>query len=396
MTRDAQSPWRRVAVYDPGFIQQYGHHYTYNSLMRDAFAARGIPAQFFFTRYLPDWLAGEFPGCSKDIAALFYEGLINNETRLQNLRRRALRHAEELDRCMGAAKGKDCLLFAHTLDPAALLGIALWREALPSPQRPAAALSVMLGLFSNEEQCRELLTEAAGLLSRQGGARLFGGCRAIAGVLGDLSGAKCGVLPTPLPEAFAKREAPQAEGILYGVMGEARIDKNMHILPAAIVRYLAMGGRGDFDLAVTPTESKLTDAMVLLHDFSESRPDRIRLSFKHLGVDDYYAKMAACGALIVPYSYGRFRPSGLVIESAVQGVPMIALKGGILEEELGGLDNGSLFIEEATAACLSAALLRFDKEYDARIAKAREAGRVCAARHGAGAVIACLTGEDRT
>ena len=390
MTRKTQAPWRRVAVYDPGFIQQYGHHYTYNSLMRDAFAARGIPARFFFTRYLPDWLAAEFPGCSKDIVALFYEGLVN-ETRLQNLQRRALRHAEELGRCMGPAEGEDCLLFAHTLDPAALLGIALWRDALPAARRPRAALNVMLGHFGNEEQCRELLAEATGLLTRQGGALLFGGCRAIAEVLGNLSGADCRVLPTPLPESLTQRETPPPDGILYGVMGEARIDKNMHILPAAIVRYLAMGGQGDFDLAVTPTESKLTDAMVLLHDFSESRPDRVRLSFRHLGVDEYYARMAGCGALIVPYSYGRFRPSGLVIESVVLGVPVIALQGGILEEELGGLDNGSLFIEEATAACLSAALLRFDREYGARIAKAREAGPVCAARHGAEAVIACLT-----
>lgn len=394
MVRDtAQARWRRVAVYDPGFIQQYGHHYTYNSLMRDAFAAHGVPAQFFFTRYLPDWLAAEFPGCSKDVVALFYEGLVN-ETRLQNLRRRALHHAEELARCMGGAQGDDCLLFAHTLDPAVLLGIALWRDALPASKRPWVALSLMLGHFSNEEQCRELLAEAAGLLSEQGGARLFGACRAIAGILGALSGRECGVLPTPLPESFTQRERPRVDGMLYGVLGEARIDKNMHILPAAIVRYLAMGGKGNFDLAVTPTESKLTDSMVLLHDFSESRPDRVRLSFRHLGVDEYYSKMIGCGALIVPYSYGRFRPSGLVIESAVLGVPMIALKGGILEEELGNLDNGSLFIEEATAGCLSAALLRFDKEYPVRIAKAREAGRVCAARHGTDAVIAALSDDD--
>jgi glycosyltransferase involved in cell wall biosynthesis len=160
-----------------------------------------------------------------------------------------------------------------------------------------------------------------------------------------------------------------------------------------MARYLAGGGRGAVSVSVTPTDIELTDTLVALHELMREFPQRVRISFRHLGVHEYYVGMAASTAIVAPYSYGRFRPSGLVIESAALGVPLIGLAGGFAEDELGGLRNGSLFLPRPTPALLSQALLRFDEEHAERGARARIAAKRYAGRQGTEALLRCLFGD---
>lgn len=378
---------QRVVVYDPGFVQRFGHHYTYNSLLRDALSGSGRESVLLCSGMLPDDVALEFPGCVKELRTPFYEGA-TAEPPMERLRRRALGHARDLFSAAAAAAGGDALLFAHTLDPSALLGVALWHDSLPAAAHPAMVLNVMLGA-GGEREYRDSLAPAAKLLAGVDRAALFGGTPALARLLGELTGKDCRMLPTPLPQALDGPHEKSGE-IRYGVYGDARTGKNLHILPEAIRRYLGQGGRGSFTVSVTPTDAGLTDALVALHELGRAFPNRVRVGFRHLGVAEYYEAMRSATALIVPYCYDRFRPSGLVIESAAAGTPLVGLAGGFMEEELAGLDNGSLFFARATPALLSRALLRFDREHAERGAKARMAAKRYAARQGMDALLRCL------
>jgi hypothetical protein len=199
------------------------------------------------------------------------------------------------------------------------------------------------------------------------------------------------MLPTPLPEHLEDcRTALCPDRPVFGLTGDGRQGKNLHILAPAIVRYVAAGGQGMFRIHLTPTDESIIPALLPLHELSRDYPEQVEIDWRHRDEQEYYARLGELTALIIPYSpdgYHACRPSGTVIEAAVLGVPVIACAGGFAEDELAPLDNGSLFMERASSTDLAAALSRFEREKDARKAKAVAASFRYAASHGTDAVM---------
>ena len=385
---------RKILVVDPGMAQSFGHHYAYNRALQSWFAANGAAGRFLFSHSLPANLLAEFPGGRAVFTWNLYSPPQSPEAdSTAALRRAAEALAAELHAFAGSEANADALVFAHTLDPAALYGFALWQAAMPEARCPRLALNVMLGL-TDSAGCRERLAPACDLLRQTGKVRLFGGSKGSARVLSELSGAPCVMLPTPLPEDLERcRTAVCPDRPVFGLTGDARQGKNLHILAPAMLRYLAAGGRGLFHIHLTPTDEALIPALLPLHDLSRDYPEQVRLDWRRLEEKEYYARLGGLTALIIPYSPGDYhvcRPSGPVIEAAALGVPVIACAGGFAEDELAPLDNGSLFMERASAKDLALALSRFEREKDARKAMAMAVCSGYAASHGTDAVMRLL------
>ena len=356
-----------VFIIDPGMTRSFGHNCGYNHAFGQAFAAAGLAVRFFFSNAMPPELLREYPRTSATFAWSLYEEM----GRIPPGEDAAFRHSaenfcKEMERYVTPALEPDTLLFAHSLDPMSLLGIALWHAALPERARPVLALNVMLGV-DGTPQCRARIEVACALLRGNGAqGRLFGGSKGIGEILSGLMGEACPMLPTPLParpELYHRRDC--SESLLFGLAGDWRTGKNLQILPSALTRYLTKGGQGAFKIQMTPTDKEVHPVVLALHDLGATFPDRITLDVRFLDTEAYYENMAAFDALVIPYtakSYSRYRPSGLIIESAAMGVPAICAEGGFMEEELAPLENGSLFIPEPSAECLAQALFRFERE----------------------------------
>ena len=385
---------RKIVVADPGMAQSFGHHYAYNKALQSWFTKNGVAGSFLFSRHLPAELLAEFPDSRAVFSWSPYNPPQSPEVNpVDPLRRAAEALAAELRVFADAATNADTLVFAHTLDPAALYGFALWQAALPEARRPRLGLNLMLGVTDSAE-CRELLAPARDLLRQTGKARLFGGSKGSARLLSELFGVPCAMLPTPLPEYLERcRLAACPDRPVFGLTGDARQGKNLHILAPAMLRYLATGGQGLFHIHLTPTDEALIPALLPLHDLSRDYPERVTLDWRRLDEKEYHARLGGLTALIIPYSpddYHVCRPSGPVIEATALGVPIIACAGGFAEDELAALDNGSLFMERPSAKDLALALARFEREKDARKARAMAACSGYAASHGTDAIMRLL------
>jgi len=177
------------------------------------------------------------------------------------------------------------------------------------------------------------------------------------------------------------------------LIGDARQGKNLHILAPAMLRYLASGGQGVFYIHMTPTEEATLSSLLPLHDLHRDYQEQVKIGHHHLAEKEYYALLGCFTALVIPYSpnaYHVYRPSGPVIEAAALGVPIIACAGGFAEDELATLDNGSLFVEQASSKDFAQAFSRFEREKDVRKARAVAACFGYAASHGMDAIMRLL------
>ena len=362
-----------VFVMDPGMAQSFGHNYTYNHAFGRAFSEAGLPVSFFFNDRITSELLGEYPDSAGCFSWFLYQEL--NAAKLSD---EAFRHSAavlrtELQAHVQPRLDTATLIFAHTLEPAGLYGFALWYTSLAKDQRPHLALNLMLGVDGTPE-CRTRLEAACSLLRGCPKAHIFCGSKAIGEMLAAYMGRACSLLPTPLPEYPEQYHIDRCpEQPVFGLAGNWRADKNLPIIPAALMRYLAKGGQGSFAIQMTPTDEEIHPVVLALHDLSQSFPGKVLLNINYLNDHAYYQNMASFTAMIIPYTagvYPRYRPSGLVIEAAAMAVPAICVQGGFMQEELEPLRNGSLFMPEATAGSLVQALFQFEREMRERKALA--------------------------
>lgn len=374
----------RVLILDPGMTRSFGHHYGYNHAFGAAFRRERLEVRSYFSGGLPQELADEFPDSSACFNWSLFEEMIRVGDNPDDFYTSAQAFCSELQSYASPAAGPDALVFAHTLDPTALLGISLWYRTIRESDRPALALNIMLGV-SDTRECHRQLEAGCTLLRGMPRVRLFGGTRAIGEILSALMGQTCQMLPTPLPEQPEQYYAnSQTEKLVFGLTGDWRPEKNLHIIPSALALYLKKGGHGHFTIQMTPTDESIHPVVLTLHDLSLLHSGKITLDIRYLEEKAYYANLASFSALLLPYrasEYPRYRPSGLAIEAAALAVPVIGAGGGFIEEELAQLGNGSLFVEMPTREYLVDGLFRFEREWETRKKRALAAAPGYASHH---------------
>ncbi|MDR0339154.1 MAG: hypothetical protein LBH65_02630 [Desulfovibrio sp.] len=384
----AQGREKLLTILDPGMAQTFGHHYAYNTALLPAGRAAGFTASCLVSRHFPRELLAGVPGAVPVFEKNFYTELARAQGSAQALKETAEDFAHALAKSPARNLGAGDILFAHSFDAARILGTALWYKEAGNDV-PALALNAMLG-FNGRDDCRKTLAAACALLSPCKKTRLFGGTRAVAAILSDLCGKACAMLPSPLPDKLEGYRSQPERGPLFGILGDGRKGKNLHLLAPTILRYLSQGGRGGFVLQLTPTDEEATPHLLALHDVAARFPARVNLNFERLDDDAYFRQLGTLSAIILPYgaeTYHRYRPSGLVVEATAMGVPLIAHKGGFAEDETSGLNNGSVLLEDMSVGSLLTGLRLFAEESGRRRALGAEAAPAYSAGHGAGTVI---------
>ncbi|MDL2290750.1 hypothetical protein LJC09_01415 [Desulfovibrio sp. OttesenSCG-928-F20] len=365
---------KQLLIFDPGMLSAFGHHYAYNSALRDAAKELDLGVHWLFSNKLSQELATGFTATPLPLPWSLY-GVISklDDVPVEALGGLATRLATGIGVRLDAIRSCPDIIFGHTLHPVVFLAILVWQASRPCDQRPTLALNLMFGV-DESVRCRSVLAHAAKLLKRDMNTALFAGTRSAAALLEQCTGHSAMMLPSPLPARVADYARPAGQsGPLFSLLGDARVGKNLQVLPEALLRYIHGGGCGRFVVRMAPTDAGIGPIFIALHDLSREFSAQITLSLERLSERDYYHSLGCSDALVIPYdasAYTRFRPSGLVIESAALGVPAICAKGGFMEEELAHLDNGSLFLDAVTPESLCEAFFVFEKEYAGRKQKA--------------------------
>lgn len=374
----------RIIVYDPGMCTTLGHHYTYNTLFHQAFLQKGLSPHYLFGVHCPPELLQEFPIALEPLPWLSHTlkpcaAPLSVDDCIKAVRQNVVALHERLQAHCSASS----LVFSHSLDSQSLLILALWYQSLPEDTRPALSLNMMINI-NTSSRCRGLLMAARDALA---GARLrlFGATEAIVSLLSEIFSIDCQMFPTPLPGNIAQFIAqPTAAAPVFTIVGAARQEKNIHLLASAIHRYLLGNGQGRFTINMTPQDTAMQDILLTLHDISRNYPENLRISFTRLSEHDYFTEIGHSDAVVIPYdsaSYTRFRPSGVAIEATALGVPVICAKQSFMEEELGPLDNGSLFLDSITPKALANAFFEFDKTHIDRKNKALRRAHAYRGKH---------------
>ncbi|MDR2891754.1 MAG: hypothetical protein LBV80_01525 [Deltaproteobacteria bacterium] len=383
-----------IVIVDPGMLTTFGHHHTYNRTFGDFFKAGGLQPFFLFNKAMPPEISDEFHPAAATLDCTFYSHPNQNYADRQVFITEAVKFSLSLEKALSRQTApvipitKYTLLFAHTFDPLHMAGCALWHKNQSPDKRPFLAMNAMLGIEKDGDGAK-LFAPLCYLAKKEPKIRLFGATRSLSATLAQLCGKPCPMLPTPLPDNLpTAKDIRSASNMtvnaanthslprpLFGVMGDARPGKNLHLLPAACALYLQRGN-GSILVQLTPTDIKAVGVVEALYDLQVKYPERMSLNIHKQNSTDFYAEMAKLDAMLMPYdpmAYHASRASGPAIEAASLGVPLIALAGGFLEDELKPLDNGSFFMPQADAGALAKVMLLFDKEYPERTGKAQAA-----------------------
>jgi glycosyltransferase involved in cell wall biosynthesis len=126
--------------------------------------------------------------------------------------------------------------------------------------------------------------------------------------------------------------------VSFGYFGEAREEKGFHLLPDIIEEVVGAHGAGRvrFSIQVTAAPGNDTEAVRT----ARARLERIAKTWQESGtlrlyaetfrdMNAYYAALAGCDALLLPYDAGyyQFRGSGVALEALALGIPIIVPAG---------------------------------------------------------------------
>jgi hypothetical protein len=394
----------KIIVLDPGMRTPAGHHHMWNTALRRAFTERSLEYEFLFYRLPHPALADCYPESRAHFIFDFYRKVPENQGDAGPLLLHAEYMRKDLEK-LALPMDAQTLLFGHTLDAPAILGIALWYRGLAPEQRPLLALNAHFNFTLPTAMTRQIYARAARIFGKTDKVRWFCVTDHMAELLTQ-AGRPARLLPIPFPDpaglaAAGFRDLPPVRAIfagsggrpVFGFAGEARQERNIELLPAALEHYLTQGGRGDFLLQFSHPEVGASRAIERLAALRAAYPERIRLVLQNLCERDYYALLQEFSAMMLPCSpqvYHHYRPSQVLQEAFYLGIPAIVGSGGYMEYEAGKIRNGSLVMRENSALGLSAALLEFEQNPEERIALARAASGPYRLANNINAVMDCL------
>ncbi|MDR1243042.1 MAG: hypothetical protein LBM00_09735 [Deltaproteobacteria bacterium] len=395
----------KILVLDPGMRKPAGHHHMWNTALRNAFTERGLEHEFLFYRLSRPELADCYPESRAHFIFNFYRRVPEDQDNARPLLAHAEYMRKDLEK-LALPAGEQTLLFGHTLDAPAILGIALWYRGLAPEQRPLLALNAHFNFALPTDLTRQIYARAARIFGKTDKVRWFCVTDHMAELLAQ-AGRPARLLPIPFPDpacipAAGFQGLPPVQTVfadggkppVFGFAGEGRQERNIELLPEALEHYLARGGRGNFLLQLSHPDTEASRTIERLAALRAACPERIRLVLRHLHrQDDYYALLQEFSALLLPFSprvYHHYRPSQVLQEAFYLGIPAIVGSGGYMEYEAGKIRGGSLVMRENSARGLSDALLAFEQNPEERTALARAASGPYRRANNINAVMDCL------
>lgn len=163
-------------------------------------------------------------------------------------------------------------------------------------------------------------------------------------------------LPIPfahdhLEARLAQREPPR-EPLVITYLGDARIEKNFGLLPAAAAHlwenYLKTGRARLVLQSNFNSEGGEPGMLQAVQKLGQYPPNMIELIDRPMAPEAYYTRLADADIVLAPYQAERYRArsSGVLIEAMAAGKPVVTSRGSWMETQVNE-DHAVLFGEDA-------------------------------------------------
>jgi glycosyltransferase involved in cell wall biosynthesis len=154
-----------------------------------------------------------------------------------------------------------------------------------------------------------------------------------------LSGCRPTVFPSPriAPSADAASQltTKRVDGVVFASLGPARLEKGIDIFQAAIARVLANEPQGNARFVIQWNMPMLdASGQIIRPDADLERSDRVRFLTEDLSSEDYKTELLNSDCIVLPYRRESYfaRISGVAVEAATAGIPMIYTRGTWCED----------------------------------------------------------------
>ncbi len=396
---------KTVIIVDPCVRDFVGHHLEYNEAIVQAAKQAGLTVATLGHRDMPAEVQSRINGVrcfSHDIWKRF-PALAQKSPLLEVLWSNLIHFVEicrglrQVRRLGQNAKTKDGAIFVAMLTLHQLLAWSWFAVLFGRRDRP-----IVLHLGYEPAYCQgpgaDLAFRLIEWAVRHGRARLASDSARMAQAYAHLTLAQIDVFPIPLtgrqPSKIACNASPgAAHRVRFVSLGGAREEKGIFDLIAAIIELEERGMAGGLAFAI---QGNTTDPAIdaAIDDLARRNFESVELIRAPLPSDQYKALLARADAVVLPYTRQVYetRSSGVFVEAAGAGKPMIVTADTWMSDELCRYGSGMVCPEREPSA-LARAILDLAaglSEYQ-RAARAKQPA--CLDWHSPNALIEVLMGR---
>jgi len=240
--------------------------------------------------------------------------------------------------------GPRTLVIASSANHRHYRALGSWLDGFADTEAPALALMLRVSELDAARGRRRptaVLTRRGlrglGRTSTRRSVRLLTDSEELAREYGELTPLPIAVVPTPylVPAALEAPSPDPGRPLRLGFFGQARGEKGFPALVDAVDRLAASGRLDKLALTVQCYVRPGYEDQVAL-DSSSALAATARLLTEMLAPDQYVAELAACDAVLLPYSAERYRSrtSGVFVDALAAGRPVVTTKGSWMSRQL--------------------------------------------------------------
>jgi glycosyltransferase involved in cell wall biosynthesis len=213
-----------------------------------------------------------------------------------------------------------------------------------------------------------------------------------------LSGCRPVVFPSPRIAPSSNEISPHkrksGEGVVFSSLGPARLEKGIDIFQVAIAKVLENGLSREARFVVQWNMPILgPSGQTIDPDAELVRSDRVRILTEDLSSEAYNAELLGADCIVLPYRRDAYfaRISGIAVEAATAGIPMIYTRGTWCEDLVTSSGAG-IGVPDGDADALANAIIEMASNIATYRQQAAAAADRARAAHSADAFIDLLWG----
>ena len=335
----------KLHILDCALLDKRGHHYEYVKSVYDEWVRRGLPASVYCHKMAQADILRYF-----NANGIFSRSIHNRSPLVPGFGKLNLLinfivtnyvFYSELKGGLPAARNPNDIYFIHTIDINQLFGLYAWYRSIRSEIRPRLALIFRLGAGDNPETRRysrllyKILFGAAFPLA-EGKIYYFSDSIELAEEYGKLAKKRVSVLPIPhLPDAGAAGDKRIDEMLQVVYLGDARIEKGYHLLPAVVENILTKRNNVKFIIQSNVPNDPPAEIVKAIEKI-KALPRNVECIVEPLDSKDYYSILLHADVVLLPYSPELYhaRTSGIFAEAIAFGKPVIVPEGTWMERQI--------------------------------------------------------------
>jgi glycosyltransferase involved in cell wall biosynthesis len=358
-------PQQELILIDTGFRGLTGHHYSTALMCAEACRKRKVKLKIFARAELASSI-GESQ-IKEETQCVFRNGFhaasnyVADVSTVTEFFVDSSYLYDELCKYVTPVITNNSIVLCHTANITIIYAIYKWLEQSNFSYHPEVFINIQSQITLHEIH-ESLYSHVLKLVEKFPNVHIFGSNAIICKILHKYSGLDVKIFPIPF-EHYEMNNRDDNK-ICFGIAGEARDEKNYHIVAPAIREYINKGGIGNFILQAHFFEDEKQGYILnLFKGLERDFPERVHCRFMPLYGKEYYACLASYDAIILAYApqvYG-IRISQVVMDAIFMGSSVITCAKTSLADELLHFGAGGIIIPELSERALVKSFFAFEK-----------------------------------